>query len=312
MRHRRQDETPWRSAFSAAALPQRFVEHGRRRGREIERPHPAAHRQADELVADLARVRAQAPLLAADADHHLAGEIDVPGRLARRRRRRTSSSRRALNRSSAWAELEMRSTSSHSLAPAEVFATVARPAPSRGRAPAAGRRRRPRRRASMRPGCAGPGRPRPAPGSSGSPGRPRERLRSAFRNFGGEAVVHRLGRAGEVAALRRHGPRSDAARTAPRSRCRRWPAAPARHQHRDHVVRAMAQRLAHRMKTVDQHDSGVPRAPAQRPSIRTTARAAMPSPRPIAPKPSFVVALRPTADGSTPSTAAMRRRIDSR
>ena len=47
-------------------------------------------------------------------------------------------------------------------------------------------------------------------------------------------------------------------------------------------------------------------------SSSTTANAAMPSPRPIAPSPSFVVALRPTAFSSVPRTRAMRSMIRSR
>src|SRR5690606_37825905 len=68
--------------------------------------------------------------------------------------------------------------------------------------------------------------------------------------------------------------------------------------------RVAAQRFAHGVKT--NHPF---RAHPSTPPSRATASAAIPSPRPRAPRPSWVVALRPTSSAPTPSTAAMRARI---
>lgn len=63
-------------------LPDRFVEHGGRGGRDVQRFDMAAHREADQAVAALPREVAEAVFLAAQAEHDLAGEIDLPRRIA--------------------------------------------------------------------------------------------------------------------------------------------------------------------------------------------------------------------------------------
>src|SRR5215203_169667 len=69
------------SCLPRASLPHRVVEHRRRRGGDVEGVHPAAHGQADHAVADLAGAGAQALLLAPEAEHDFAREVDLPGRL---------------------------------------------------------------------------------------------------------------------------------------------------------------------------------------------------------------------------------------
>src|SRR5690606_12118406 len=72
------------------------------------------------------------------------------------------------------------------------------------------------------------------------------------------------------------------------------PRAAALDQHPAHRFRRAAQRLAHRMEAGEPFAHGAPAAGSS-PAIRTTASAAIPSPRPSAPSRSLVVALRPTA-----------------
>src|SRR5207302_10548639 len=64
------------------ALPQGLVEDRRRGGGDVQRVEAAAHRQADRRVAEGAGALAEAALLAAEAEDHLAGEVELPGRLA--------------------------------------------------------------------------------------------------------------------------------------------------------------------------------------------------------------------------------------
>ena len=81
---RRHPSCPGARRLAPAPLPDRLVEDGGGGGGEVERLDAAAHRQADPAIAGLAGEASQAVLLAADADHHLAGEVDLPRRVAAR------------------------------------------------------------------------------------------------------------------------------------------------------------------------------------------------------------------------------------
>src|SRR4051794_1748936 len=71
------------AALGGGPLPHGLVEPRRRRGGDVERADPAAHGQADHAVTELAGAGAQPLLLAAEAEDDLAGEVDLPRRIAR-------------------------------------------------------------------------------------------------------------------------------------------------------------------------------------------------------------------------------------
>src|SRR6185295_13105569 len=64
------------------ALADRFVEHRRRGGRDVQRFDVTSHWQADQAVAVFAGEFAEPVFFAAQADNHLAGEVDLPRRIA--------------------------------------------------------------------------------------------------------------------------------------------------------------------------------------------------------------------------------------
>src|ERR1700730_1291714 len=71
-----------RAPGALQALAQGLVQDGGRGGGDIEGGEPPPHRQPYRGVAEGAGAVPEALLLAAEAEHHLAGEVEAPGGLA--------------------------------------------------------------------------------------------------------------------------------------------------------------------------------------------------------------------------------------
>ena len=277
------------------ALADRLVEHRCRSGREVRASStwPRIGRPIS-AVAALAGQVAQPLLFAADADHHRAGEIDAPRVPRRRPPGRRSSSPPASAARGAWAELPMRSTASHS------------EAPGRG----LHRRRRERRRAAVAHQHAA---------DSGALADPEQRAEIA-------RILDVLDQDHEARVAARSPSRFASPRRATSAAKPLWTAPPSQIGSRSGASRRRARRpaaaelldLSRRPPRLAAATIQTRRTSAARlrsasctgwkpkircrstalrrpPSSSTTANAAIPSPRPIAPSPSFVVALSPTA-----------------